>query len=100
MELRFVNDSIRKNQEAVDAFQRVINEEGYDGPKVRAQAMYWVGMCYQELRQEMAAYTTFKRLTYDFPESKWAAYARGQLSTGSLQKLENELEIDRLEEGR
>ncbi|NNC88738.1 MAG: tetratricopeptide repeat protein, partial [Akkermansiaceae bacterium] len=88
-----------KNQEAVDAFQRVINEEGYDGPKVRAQAMYWVGMCYQELRQEMAAYTTFKRLTYDFPESEWAAYARGQLSTERLLRLENELELERLEGG-
>jgi outer membrane protein assembly factor BamD (BamD/ComL family) len=48
----------------------------------------------------MAAYSMYKRLTYDFPESKWAAYARGQLSQGKLQKLENELEIERLEEGR
>ena len=38
--------------------------------------MYWMGMSYQDLRQQMAAYSTFKRLTYDFPESKWAAYAR------------------------
>ena len=32
-----------KSQEAVDAFQRVIAEESYDGPKIRAQAMYWAG---------------------------------------------------------
>jgi outer membrane protein assembly factor BamD (BamD/ComL family) len=88
-----------KNAEAVDAFQRVITEEGYDGPKVRAQAMYWVGMCYQDLRQEMAAYSIFKRLTYDFPESEWAAYARAQLSTDRLLKLETELELERLEAG-
>ena len=72
-----------KNQEAVDAFQRVIAEEGYDGPKIRAQAMYWAGMCYQDLRQQMAAYSIFKRLTYDFPESEWAAYARGAAVAGS-----------------
>jgi outer membrane protein assembly factor BamD (BamD/ComL family) len=89
-----------KNSEAVDAFQRVIAEAGYDGPKVRAQAMYWVGMCYLDMRQQMPAYSIFKRLTYDFPESKWAAYARGQLSQESLLNLESELELERLEEGR
>lgn len=89
-----------KNQEAVEAFQRVIAEDGYDGPKIRAQAMYWTGMCYQALRQEMAAYSTFKRLTYDFPESEWAAYARGQLSQERLLNLEDKLELERLEEGR
>ena len=86
-----------KKQEAIDSFQRVINDESYDGPKIRAQAMYWVGMCYQDLRQQMAAYSTFKRLTYDFPESKWAAYARAQLSQESLLKLETDLELKRLE---
>jgi outer membrane protein assembly factor BamD (BamD/ComL family) len=86
-----------KKQEAIDSFQRVINDESYDGSKVRAQAMYWTGMCYQDLRQQMAAYSTFKRLTYDFPESKWAAYARAQLSQESLLNLENKLELERLE---
>jgi len=86
-----------KKQEAIDSFQRVINEESYDGPDIRAQAIYWMGMCYQDLRQQMAAYATFKRLTYDFPESKWAAYARAQLSQESLLKLETNLELQRLE---
>jgi outer membrane protein assembly factor BamD (BamD/ComL family) len=86
-----------KHQEAIDAFQRVIAEQGYDGKTIRAQAMYWAGMSYQTLRQPMAAYSMFKRLTYDFPESEWAAFARGQLSQESLLKLENELELERLE---
>ena len=89
-----------KHAEAVDAFQRVIAEEGYDGPKVRAQAMYWAGMSYQNLRQEMAAYSIFKRLTYDFPESEWAAYARAQLSSDRLLNLETQLELERLEAGK
>ena len=89
-----------KNDEALAAFLRVVNDQGYDGKTLRSKGMYWAGMCYQKLRQEMAAYSIYKRLTYDFPESKWAAYARGQLSQGKLQKLENQLEIDRLEEGR
>jgi TolA-binding protein len=86
-----------KEQEAIDSFQRVVSDESYDGPKIRAQAMYWMGMCYQDLRQQMAAYSTFKRLTYDFPESKWAAYARAQLSQESLLNLESKLELERLE---
>lgn len=89
-----------KNEEALAAFLRVVNDQGYDGKTLRSRGMYWAGMCYQKLKREMAAYSIYKRLTYDFPESIWAAYARGQLSTGSLQKLENELEIDRLEDGR
>lgn len=90
----------KKTREALAAFLSVVNDQGYDGKTLRSQGMYWAGMCYQTLKQEMAAYSMYKRLTYDFPESKWAAYARGQLSQGNLQKLENELEIERLEEGR
>ena len=45
----------------------------------------------------MAAYSIFKRLTYDFPESQWAAYARAQLSQESMIKLETNLELNQLE---
>jgi outer membrane protein assembly factor BamD (BamD/ComL family) len=90
----------KKTKEALDAFLSVVNNQGYDGKTLRSQGMYWAGMCYQALKQEMAAYSMYKRLTYDFPESKWAAYARGQLSQDRLQDLENKLEIERLEEGR
>ena len=90
----------KKTNEALAVFLSVVKDQGYDGKTLRSQGMYWAGMCYQSLRQEMAAYSIYKRLTYDFPESKWAAYARGRLSQGKLQKLENELEIERLEEGR
>ncbi len=86
-----------KHQEAVDAFKRVIAEPSYDGKTIRAQAMYWSGMSYQALRQPMAAYSHFKRLTYDFPESEWAAFARGQLSQEGMLNLEDKLELERLE---
>jgi len=86
------------NKDAVDAFLRVIKNEGYDGPEIRAQAMYWAGMCYESLKEPMAAYSIYKRLTYDFPESKWGSYARAQLSQEGLLNIENDLEIKRLEE--
>jgi outer membrane protein assembly factor BamD (BamD/ComL family) len=84
-------------QESLTAFLRVVAEEGYDGPDIRSQGMYWAGMCYEQLRQPMAAYSIFKRLTYDFPESQWAAYARAQLSQEKMLNLETDLELKRLE---
>jgi len=42
----------------------------------------------------------YKRLTYDFPESDWAKYARGQLSQAGMLKLEGDLELERLESGQ
>jgi tetratricopeptide (TPR) repeat protein len=89
-----------RKRDAIQTFNQLIHEESYDGLEVRAQAMYWMGMCYQDLREEMAAYSHFKRLTYDFPESKWASYARAQLSQERLLKLESELELERLEAGQ
>jgi tetratricopeptide (TPR) repeat protein len=86
-----------RHQEALTTFLRVVGEEGYDGVTVRSEAMYWAGMSYQQLRQPMAAYSIFKRLTYDFPESQWAAFARAQLSQESMVNLETDLELKRLE---
>ena len=88
-----------KHRDAVNAFKRVMHEQAYDGPGIRAQAMYWAGMSFQELREPMAAYSIFKRLTYDFPESKWASYARAQLSQEKMLKLDKKLELERLEAG-
>lgn len=87
-------------QSALEVFLRIVGNEGYDGPTIRAEAMYWSGMCYEQTGQTMPAYAAYKRLTYDFPESKWAAYARAQLSQERLLRLEAYLEIKRLEEGQ
>ena len=89
-----------ENRDGLNAFKRVFEHEAYDGPKIRAQAMYWAGMCYENLGEAMAAYSIYKRLTFDFPESKWAAYARGQLSSDRLLTIELEIEEKRVEEGR
>jgi TolA-binding protein len=85
---------------AIVAFLSVINNQSYDGPDIRAQAMYWGGMCFEESGQAMPAYSMYKRLTYDFPESRWASFARAQLSQEKLLNLELGLEEKRVEEGR
>jgi tetratricopeptide (TPR) repeat protein len=90
-----------KLDEAVAAFKQVIENEAYDGPTIRAQAMYWGGKAYEGIvaaserpsaDDAMAAYSYYKRLTYDFPESKWAAYARGQLEQEQFLSIEDNLE--------
>ena len=86
------------NRQAVKILLQVANNESYNGPDIRAQSMYWAGMCYEALKEPMAAYSIYKRLTFDFPESKWASYARAQLSQDNLQGLETDLEIKRLEQ--
>ena len=86
--------------DAVKALLSVVNEEAYDGPTLRSEAMYWAGKCHQSLGEQLQTYALFKRITYDFPESKWAAYARAELSTDSLLQLDRRLEIERLQEGQ
>ena len=87
-------------EKAIGALRRVIDNESYDGKTLRSEAMYWSGKCYQMQNRQMAAYALYKRITYDFPESKWAAYARGQLAQETLLRLDQQLEIKRLEEGQ
>ncbi len=86
--------------QAVKALKSVIDNESYDGVTLRSEAMYWAGMSHQSLREDLLAYALFKRITYDFPESKWAAYARSQLSTPKMLQLDQKLEIERLEAGQ
>ena len=86
--------------DAVKALLNVVNEESYDGPTLRSEAMYWAGKCHQSLGEQLQTYALFKRITYDFPESKWAAYARAELSTDSMLQLDRKLEIERLQEGQ
>ena len=83
-------------KDALKAFLTVSRDENFD-KEVRSASMYWAGMCYQTLRNQLAAYSIFKRLTYDFPETDWAKYARGQLSEPGMLNLELTLEKERLE---
>jgi len=86
--------------DAVQALMSVVDNQGYDGATLRSEAMYWAGRCRQSLNEPLLAYGLFKRITYDFPESKWAAYARAQLSTDRMQRVDYQLETERLEEGQ
>ncbi len=75
--------------EAVRVLEQLLNE--YDDDKdLSAEAMYWLGDCLTKQKDYKKAYQTFKKLTWDYPESKWAKIARGRLTDEKFIKYEEE----------
>ncbi|MFZ9935507.1 MAG: tetratricopeptide repeat protein [Luteolibacter sp.] len=90
-------------QEALAQFQQVIDSEQYDGPEIRAQAIYWSGISHERAAGLMvqsnfrgrgdsitSAYQLYRRVTFDFPDSKWAKFARGRLADPVFERIINE----------
>ncbi len=77
---------------AVDVLDAAIKT--YDGDKTLVpQAMYWCADAYMRVGREdlpdgkdpmIEAYRMFKNLTWDYPATQWAKYARGRLTTEAM----------------
>jgi outer membrane protein assembly factor BamD (BamD/ComL family) len=67
---------------AAKAFEPLIDNESYDGPSIRAQAMYWSAYSREVSpnSDHEGAYKLYQRIKFDFPESIWAKRARGRLA--------------------
>ena len=75
-------------EEAVTTFQHVIDDKNAD-KDLRAEAMYWCGDSYMQSKDTVNAYRVFKPLTWEYPETEWARYARGRLATdGKLSDID------------
>ena len=75
---------------AVKVFDRVITEPEMDKDLV-AEAMYWSGDCYMRMEEKdslVNAYRMFKKLTWDYPATKWAKFARGRLTDERLARID------------
>ena len=57
---------------------------------VRAEAMYWLADSYFKANDPRKSYQNFMKLTYDYPESKWAKIARGRLTEEVFTNLKEE----------
>ncbi len=70
----------------------LITEDQNADKEIRSEAMYWCGDASMKSGKDparlMDAYKMFKRLTWDYPESKWAKFARGRLTEDELAKVE------------
>ena len=65
-------------------------DEYQDDKALRAEAMYWLGDSYFKAGDGKNAYRGFKRLTWDYPDSDWAKYARGRLTDDAFIHMEEE----------
>ncbi len=108
--LRSAQNLMRAHQyaRAIDQFAIVIEQEDYEDNSVRAQAIYWSGLAYERAVSIMSednwrgrgegtreAYQLYRRVTFDFPDSKWAKYARGRLADPVFAQIIERENLDR-----
>ena len=108
--LRAAQNYMRAMQygDAIARFEKVYDNEKYAGGEIRGQAMYWCGLSYERLEEPQLkeAYQLYRRVTFDFQDSKWAKYARGRLADPAfariieLERIERERMIEALKESR
>jgi tetratricopeptide (TPR) repeat protein len=93
-------------QKAIKILKPVFENEEYDDKEVRSQALYWSGISHERYAGTLTednyrgrgdaikeAYATYRRVTFDFPDSIWAKYSRGRLADpvfAQLVKQEND----------
>ena len=104
---------------AAKIFTSVHANENYDDREIRSQSLYWGGISQERLAGLMSednyrakgeamdiAYEPYRRVTFDFPDSLWAKYARGRLADPAFESRvakENEARermIESLKESR
>jgi hypothetical protein len=104
---------------AIRIFTAVHANENYDDREIRSQSLYWSGISQERMAGLMSednwkgrgeaidiAYETYRRVTFDFPDSVWAKYARGRLADPAFEsrvQIENEARermIESLKESR
>jgi outer membrane protein assembly factor BamD (BamD/ComL family) len=119
--LRAGQNYMRAHQysKAIRIFTDVHAVENYDDREIRSQALYWSGISNERMAGLMAednwrgrgeamdaAYEIYRRVTFDFPDSLWAKYARGRLADPAFESRvakENEARermIESLKESR
>lgn len=73
--------------EAIRMFELAVSEYP-DDKEVRPEAMYWLADSFFKARDNVKAYQWFKKLTWDYPDSKWAKIARGRLTEEAFSRIE------------
>ena len=73
---------------ATEVLTGVVDDANLE-PGVRAEAAYWAADAYARNGQLQEAFRMFTRLTWDFPETRWARFARGRLTEPQFARMEN-----------
>jgi TolA-binding protein len=80
-----------KNKDGVRAairLQRILNVSPDLDPEVAAEAQYLMGEIYRESKNVGSAYISYKKVTWDYPESTWAKSANARLAEKELQEVD------------
>ena len=67
-----------------------IEERYKDNKNERAEALYFAGdslYLMETHENKVKAYQYFQRLIWDYPESKWAKYARGRMASNPIKNI-------------
>jgi TolA-binding protein len=78
-------------ERAKQGFEAIFKAPGAD-KDLAAESMYWAGDICLQTNDAENAYRNFKKLTWDFPESKWAKFARGRLTEQELVEVGKSME--------
>ncbi|MDA0839855.1 MAG: tetratricopeptide repeat protein [Planctomycetota bacterium] len=54
---------------------------------LKPAALYWAGDSYLKANDALKSYQMFKRCIWDYPESKWAKFARGRLTAPIFDRI-------------
>jgi TolA-binding protein len=63
-----------------------------DDVEIAPETMYWCGNSHFLNEDLVDAYKIWKRLTWDFPKTQWARFARARLSDPTMQDAAKALE--------
>lgn len=77
----------KTHQRAIESFKELVDNFP-DEKDLRSEAMYWLGDTYFKTGDMKNAYITFKKLTWDYPETRWAKLARGYLTDEKFARIE------------
>jgi len=94
---------VHQYENAINGFKVLVDNEAYDANEVRAQALYWSGLSYERWAGTMSesnykgrgdamnkAYQIYRRVTFDFPDARWAKQARGRLADPAFTRIVEE----------
>ncbi len=75
---------------AVRIFSAIEERYKESNPSERAEALYFAGnslYLMESHENKVKAYQYYQRLIWDYPESKWAKYARGQMAANPIKSI-------------
>ncbi len=89
-QMKEINRIYKPDYTAAVRIFSAIEERYKDNKTERAEALYYAGDSLYKMEShenKVKAYQYFQRLIWDYPESKWAKYARGRMAANPIKNV-------------